>query len=231
MTQTTEPNPTTRDRSSSEEKRQSRVSSAWDKLWYAGTFYELREDYVNDKIPKLDKCPDLDARRKVALDYAAQEYSDHRNAARRMRGLYFAFQSLTIVAAATATVLNVAVHESDKWLAAIPAAVATLAAAALAAFRFERDGVNHRRAAAQLKSERWGFVSGCGAYSGHRPDATKNQISEAIDRFFLRVDGVAREADEDAQQEPARGVTPQAERSDLPGPRWIHRLARSAGAE
>jgi hypothetical protein len=182
-----------------EERRESRLGHGLRQLWYVSPFYELEESYVKQKIPDVE--PELGKRRKVVLDYAAQEYAEHRRSGSRMRRSYFFFQSLTILAASAATVLNVVADESHKWIAAIPAAVAALAASALAAFRFERHALRHRRGAAQLKSERWAFVGGSGAYRGHRHGAPTHQVAVAIERFFERVDRIARDADEDVEQE------------------------------
>lgn len=49
-------------------------------LWYGEPHYELAEDYLNERLPSIP--PELQMRRKVALDFAAQEHGRHRELAR-----------------------------------------------------------------------------------------------------------------------------------------------------
>src|SRR5689334_22992030 len=95
-----------------------------------------------------------DKERNAALDYAQGEMKHHRRAERWHQVLFFVFQSLTIVAAATATVMAVAnPNDISAEARAVPAAVATLGAAVLAAFHFRDDWRRHISAARSLKYE------------------------------------------------------------------------------
>lgn len=177
-----------------------RLKRAWRWVWYGESPLELNTDYVKRKLPPLD--PLLDEQRSTVLDYAAQEHSHHRRVSRRMQVFYVAFQATTIVAAAAATVLAVAPPSwAGDWVTAIPSAIAALAAAALAAFRFERHWLRHRRAALRLKTERWSFVSRSGYY-GDQDSNDGAAPARVIARFFARVDTISREGDEDVEEKP-----------------------------
>ena len=79
----------------------------------------------------------------AALEYAETEEHRHRKVERRYRNLFFVFQTPTIISAALATVFAVW-EDAPQEIRAIPAAIATLGAAVLAAFpaagRVAREG-------------------------------------------------------------------------------------------
>src|ERR1700693_3562644 len=112
--------------------RSSRLSRLAERIWYGEPLFELDPKYVKANVPQLP--PLLESRRRLALDYAAQEHHRHKKTARRMQIAYVVLQGTAILAAAAATVLNVAPSSwSERWVRALPAAIATLAIAALAA--------------------------------------------------------------------------------------------------
>jgi Protein of unknown function (DUF4231) len=168
------------------------------RLWYGEPRYELAPEYLRERLPPIPN--ELETRREVALDFAAQEHGRHRELARWTQSFYVLLQGVTIVSASAATILNVT-GDAGKWARAIPSAVAALAAGALAAFRIERSWLDHRRAAIRLKCERWAFVSGSGAYRGHDRGSDPRRLGEAITHFLDTISRVSVEGYGDLEPE------------------------------
>jgi hypothetical protein len=154
--------------------------------------------YVNDEpLGAKDRY-------KFALTYAAEEHRLHKAVARRMQKAHVVFQGLTIAAAAVATVVAVKPPWANDWVAAVPAAIATLSAAAVATFRFERHWLRHRRAASGIDLERALFVGAAGAYEA-MAGADAEACARATTAFIGDVNRISREGYEDLDERAASG--------------------------
>jgi hypothetical protein len=116
----------------------------------------LREDAVEPSSH--------DELNKSAVKQAEIERDRHKRSADRLKWVYGALQAIAIVAAAGATVVAVNGSWENDWIAAIPAAVATIAATALATFRFQEHWLRCRRAASDLSAEIALFEAAAGPY-------------------------------------------------------------------
>ena len=171
--------------------------SRWERLksWvvYGNVGAGLRPYYSKKKPPSGEE------RYEFALTYAAEECRRHGRVARRMQSAHVIFQALSIAAAAAATVLAVKPPEASDWIAAVPAALATFAAAALATFRFERHWLRHRRAATGIGAERALFVGCAGEYERE----SEGDPMSATTRFIAQINRISREGEEDVEEQAA----------------------------
>jgi hypothetical protein len=110
---------------------------------------------------------------------------------------FFVFQSLTVVAAAAATVMAVADPTSvAPEYRAIPAAIATLGASVLAAFQFRGAWRRHVTAARNLRYELLKFKNTLREY---RPTAKREPTG--VDLFLSRVEAISRAGHQEPEQE------------------------------
>jgi uncharacterized protein DUF4231 len=153
--------------------------------------------------------PQRNGQRDRALRYAKGELARHRSAERWHRAFFVVFQVVTIVSAATATVLAVAdPNDVPSVVRAIPAAIATLGAAVLAAFGFRNAWRRHLSAARNLTYEILKFETEVREYRETEP----RPEPFGVDMFLERVDSISRAG----HQEPeAVEAEPSGERSDL----------------
>ena len=127
--------------------------------------------------------------REAAIEYAEAELRGHSRARRLHQWAFYFFQSLTVVAAATATVF--AVSDTSDIAAeyrAVPAAVATLGASVLAAFQFRGAWARHVAAVRGLGYELLKFENDLREYRSSPPGPLK----EGVDAFLGQVETISR---------------------------------------
>jgi hypothetical protein len=133
-----------------------------------------------------------------AITYAEHELKGHRRARRLHQWASYFFQSLTIVAAATATVMAVAdPADIAPEYRAIPAAVATLGASVLAAFQFRVAWSRHVTAVRNLDYELLKFENDLREYRPTRP----RPEPDGVDAFLGRVEAISRAGHEEQPHE------------------------------
>jgi hypothetical protein len=145
---------------------------------------------------EVPRTPSLAEQRKAALGFAFGHLDRHREAERLHRWLFIGFQTLTIVAAGAATVMAVSDPERiPAEFRAIPAAIATLAAAVLASFQFRGGWRRQQSAARRLHYEILKYAHEMREYRINKPEPEPE--AESVDLFLERVDAISRSADEE----------------------------------
>lgn len=120
---------------------------------------------------------------------------------------YAILQALAILGAAAATVLAVAPWATE-WIAAIPAAVATLAATALATFRIEEHWLRCRRAASEIEAQLDLFTARAGRYKRMTPVDARSSFVERVVAISMAGDQITAAPTE--VPDAPRGENPQA---------------------
>ena len=124
------------------------------------------------------EASDIPPKKQKAVAIAVGEWAHQLRAARRFQFGYAVAQPLAPIAAATATVL--AAFPSTRVWAVIPAAVATVAATVLAAYRFRETSQRRILVRHELGQEIVEFILGFGDYRVLSDD-------EQIDRLIAKV--------------------------------------------
>ena len=134
--------------------------------------------------------------RAIVLDWAKEQRKRHRTEFRQNKWLFVGFQSLTIASAASATILAVAdPHDISALERAIPAAIATLGAAVLAAFNPLAEKQRHATAERQLDYEIVKFENKLREYR----DTTPRPEPDGVDLFLSTVEKISRDADQEPE--------------------------------
>jgi hypothetical protein len=138
---------------------------------------------------------------KEALTYAERSFERHTNVAGRAHFGWLLFQTVTIGAAALATVLTVASNLSDVTRA-IPSAIAALSATALGTFHFRETWHRHRDGARAIDSEQLKFRHCTGRYDNGDPTDRTVGEHERIGLFLEALEKISRRADDEPPETP-----------------------------
>jgi len=143
------------------------------------------------------------SQRDAAITYAEEQLADHHRAESWHQWGFYFFQSLTVVAAATATVMAVSdTSDIAPEYRAIPAAVATLGASVLAAFQFRTAWVRHITAVRSLKFELLKFRNELREYRSTEP----RPQTEGVDAFLHQVQEISRAGHGEQQEAAEKGA-------------------------